>query len=379
MTSILAPFKLNLDHIPDTWGYYIANGQKNYSKLAAIKSLPKNNYDLKWYFWDKEFSQFNWFKNPDVTLEQAYALRAQQLRDTYDHLVLCYSGGSDSHQILHSFVNNNILLDEIHFHGSFKMDKTRLPISRHPSFKNVEIYHVAEPKIKELQKKWPNLKVDFYDWTDNMVNYYRENQSGDWLLAGNAMSTPNRGGRAHIHRSLRQTLDLSYNKKKVAYIWGQDKPRITKVDDKWYMYFIDTVLNEHTCAPSNETDELFFWSPYSEHLLVKQAHVLKAYFESDPMRMQFLEKMTVQHLRSDRWYEVIKPVIYPKSWDTSTYQTDKVSGLITERDWWFYDQDRSADVWNDSLTEIRNLDPYWRTGKFGLYIKGSLSKMYQFA
>jgi len=47
------------------------------------------------------------------SLDFLYALRARQLREKYDYLVLYFSGGADSTNILKTFIDNNIFLDEI--------------------------------------------------------------------------------------------------------------------------------------------------------------------------------------------------------------------------------------------------------------------------
>jgi len=55
----------------------------------------------------------DWSIEPTRPLQEMYRLRAQQIRDTYDYVVLYFSGGSDSITALNAFVKNNIHIDEI--------------------------------------------------------------------------------------------------------------------------------------------------------------------------------------------------------------------------------------------------------------------------
>ena len=372
----------------DNFGYYVANGQKYYSKVEAIMSLPANNYDIRWWFHDDVFESFNWQEEPVETLDDLYSERARQLRDEYDYLVLCFSGGADSIQVLETFERNNIPFDEIHWHGSFETDKTKLFLSKDPSFFNAEIYNIAEPRIRELQKKYPNLKVSSYDWTRDIINDYNSDKNFDWIYHAGCRFTPNMVGRSHIHSYTRDLRNLHDSGKKVAFVWGVDKPRIMLRPDGWYLFFLDVVTSLSTNVRSNllklnnEIDELFYWSPHGAKILAKQAHIIKRYIESDVARLNFFENMALGDLHIEKYYELIKPAIYPTTYNPLLPQCRKAKPIYTQRDWWFYNENnRAFKVWEDGLNLIQSsLDPYWlnkNTIKEG--IKGSPSKMYKFA
>jgi len=53
--------------------YYDDLGQKYYNKFDALRSGRKINL----YFYDKEFSEFNWKVEPKESLSELYRLRAQ--------------------------------------------------------------------------------------------------------------------------------------------------------------------------------------------------------------------------------------------------------------------------------------------------------------
>ena len=103
-----------LDPEPLRRGIYDV-GSENFStsKILALQQADKTNQPVTWHFHDQAFSKFNWLVEPPGSLEYYYSQRCQQIRDKYDYLILYYSGGADSHNILTSFWKNKIHIDEI--------------------------------------------------------------------------------------------------------------------------------------------------------------------------------------------------------------------------------------------------------------------------
>jgi hypothetical protein len=371
----------------DNFGYYVANNKKYYSKIEAIMSLPKGNQDLRWWFYDEVFDSFSW-EEPIETLDELYTERAKQLRDSYDHLVLCYSGGADSGNILEIFDRNNIKLDEINFHGSFKTDKTREFLSKDPSFFNAEVYNIAEPRILELKKRWPNLIVNHYDWTDSITETYNKDVNYDWIYETGSRFTPNMVARSNIHSFNREVKLLHDSNKKIAYIWGVDKPRVRFENGQWYIFFLDILMTLSTNSKSklknltNEVDELFYWSPNSVKILAKQAHTIKNYIQADPMRFDFIKRMNMGDLHIEDYYDLIKPAIYPTTFNPMLPQCHKAKPIYTERDWWFYDKNsRAFQIWEDGLKMITDSvgEQWLNKGNIEHGVVGSISKFYKFA
>ena len=58
--------------------------------------ITQNDYNspIRFYFHDHLFKKFDWTVEPDVSLQNLYKLRAQQIRDEYDYVILSFSGGS---------------------------------------------------------------------------------------------------------------------------------------------------------------------------------------------------------------------------------------------------------------------------------------------
>ena len=102
-----------MNSLKDRLGYYLVGWKKFHNKTLALLESKKTGYDLVWVFNNDVYGKIDWTIPIHDSLENLYKKRAQQLRDQYDYLVLYFSGGADSLNILHSFINNNIFLDEI--------------------------------------------------------------------------------------------------------------------------------------------------------------------------------------------------------------------------------------------------------------------------
>jgi hypothetical protein len=96
-------------HQTPQW-YYQVGPKQFQSKILAITESTVSGQPVEFIFNDQLYSKFNWTVEPDLTLEQLYAARAWELRNKYDYLVLHFSGGADSTNILETFIKNNIFL-----------------------------------------------------------------------------------------------------------------------------------------------------------------------------------------------------------------------------------------------------------------------------
>ena len=94
-------------------GYYLVNGLEFDSKLQACIYATQLNKDVKWIFNDWMFSKYPWHVEPSETLDQLYDQRARQLREKYDYIIISYSGGADSHNIVSSFIRQGLHIDEL--------------------------------------------------------------------------------------------------------------------------------------------------------------------------------------------------------------------------------------------------------------------------
>jgi hypothetical protein len=143
----------------DIFGYYTVGKLKMYSQIEAVEVSQRLNLPIDWHFNEEVFNRCDWTVEPTESISNLYQKRCEQLREKYDHLVLVYSGGADSDNILNFFIENNVRLDEVVSFIDYEGSQNKL------SKFNAEIFEVAIPKIKNIQEKQPLLKHTIIDTT----------------------------------------------------------------------------------------------------------------------------------------------------------------------------------------------------------------------
>ena len=83
----------------DRLGYYRVGWKKFYNKTLALLESNKTGYKIDWVFNNDIYGKIDWTLPVLESLDLLYALRARQLREKYDYLVLYFSGGADSTNI----------------------------------------------------------------------------------------------------------------------------------------------------------------------------------------------------------------------------------------------------------------------------------------
>lgn len=261
--------------------YYDEQGNKYLTNLDAIAS----GKDCWFYYYDEIFDKVPWKIEPTETLETLYKLRAQKIRDTYDYVIVCFSGGADSTNVLESFYYNNIHIDEIVMVGAFSQDKFVGDDSNH----NAEIYYSAYPTLASLNL--PNTKIttiDYSIWFDDPNNFSLiRNYGNEW--------TKHLGHRKSVHCLFWKDFKYfvgAHNNKKTCYVLGNDKIAYFR-KEKAYITITNTSITDYGNSYSEENfDRVNFYTSYDEtalDILRKQAHVVHSYdkIENVRNRMQF--------------------------------------------------------------------------------------------
>lgn len=208
-------------------GYWEINGKYFFNKAECLKYATENKIfnSIKYNFFDSVYKSLDWTKEPTETLNELYLKRALQLRDKYDYLILCFSGGSDSTNILNTFLKNNIRLDEIYTVYPVSVIEKLLPqFDKNDNNEYNLIFEYVEaalPKLKEVSVTHPNIKITIDDSSTRSIQFV-ESTSVDKLFFSGYMTSPTLSGQYMLAERLRSLAD----KKKVAAICGLDKPRI---------------------------------------------------------------------------------------------------------------------------------------------------------
>jgi hypothetical protein len=333
------------------FGWFQVGDFKSFSKYESWQHLKNNNIssnDIFFNFNDDTISNINWEIEPTESIENLYAARAKQLRDTYDYIVLVYSGGIDSHVALESFLSNNIKVDEIITCYNSKLEKT--------SKFNQEIYNIAIPYLESLKNL--DTKINLIDIGPIIENQFYDNvHLNTFLYASNgslnAWTSALRSG--HFKMLNSHHCEIARKGKSICYVWGFEKPTIlldnTSYTFRYYDFAIDVASKNYInkYIYKNElkmfTDEAFFISKEMPEINVKQCHLIINYFnKSNSLHEDLVEDRHLANTgpfvmhSSNKWLtkRKIEDIIYPRY--NQNFGDDKVKGSIifTTRDSWFF-------------------------------------------
>ena len=141
----------------------------------ALIEEKKTGYTIEWIFNDNVYGNIDWTIPIETPLIDLYKKRACQLREEYDYLILYYSGGADSTNVLHAFIDNNIFIDEIimHFPEPVKKTINDRDISNENYFSEVEYAAVAH--LKKYKNTIPtNTKIKIQDFTKTGIEILKK-------------------------------------------------------------------------------------------------------------------------------------------------------------------------------------------------------------
>lgn len=267
---------------PRRYGHYQVGDLVVYSKVEAIELSIRLGSTPTWHYNDEVFSSMDWSKEPDRNLSDFYKDRARQIRDAYDHVVLFYSGGADSHNMLESFLHAGVRIDEIASFHSLDADRDR------DSEFNKEIFQTAIPVVESFKRQGRLSSETQHRLIDMGEIIDRFCQDIDWLdfpyMIGSAVSI-NNVARSHLRKYIRDWADIIDQGKRLVLVWGHDKPRIMSEGSRFFLNFMDIFDNcvstkIQQSVPAGWYDEIFYSTPDLPEMVVKQAHVIKRFLEN---------------------------------------------------------------------------------------------------
>jgi len=248
--------------------FYYSKQKIFHSKIEALE----NDGNVFFYYHDQEYDKLNWNVEPALNIKELYKLNALRIREKYDKLILCYSGGYDSTQVLETFIFNNIKLDKIVTVGAFSQDAN----SDSDENMNIEAYKNAFPLIKKYNLSEIYEVFDYTKLFDNPSNFMLNEYGHNWIdKVGSYFS---------LHHFFWHNLEEiivpnSWRDKKTGIIFGMDKPYLffDLSNNKFYFSFRDSVINSYGNRYSSlYSDRLFFyWDINFPDILLKQLHTIK--------------------------------------------------------------------------------------------------------
>lgn len=354
-------------------GYYTVGENVYFSKVQALIAGTETNQFPQWNFNNDVYAKMDWQHEPETDILELYRLRAQQLRDKYDYIRIECSGGSDSTQALFGFLLNGIHVDEIVFRYPKAGCETLPTDTRNYKCENTlsEFEFATKPLLNWVATNYPQVKITVHDYSSDML--VNEDRDESWVFSAKEFLQPGHVTKFPNYQTIDHKL-LADGGKSICVLYGIDKPKICIREGKWYLYFMDfqaNYANPDIGDYTNITNEYFFWSPDLPEISVKQAHIVKRWFNNpDNRHMQFLAQWPNHSVSQRTTYEsMIKPLIYP-DYDPLTFQVSKPgSNFYSEMDHWFYEKFKDHKLYTSWQAGIKfvekNIDPKYFNREMG--------------
>jgi hypothetical protein len=266
--------------------YYTGDGKYFTSKIQAVEYASKSNLPLNYYYFDDVYKKVNWGIEPAESIDFLYKVQAQKIRDEYDYVVLMYSGGYDSTNILEVFHFNNIKIDKIVVTGAFSKDTSNYKDQNH----NAEIYLNAFPYLEDLGLNSITQVIDNSTLYNDPANFSIFEYGDDWADHIGSRFSPHHFFWRDLDRHVE--IPVEYKDKKIAFIWGTDKPLLQKNQNgSLFFCFMDTVITSYGRVNQpfkyNVTNINFYWDPTFPAILTKQLHMIKKLYLEDNISLPY--------------------------------------------------------------------------------------------
>jgi len=316
-------------------GYYEVNGLKFYNKLQAILYANLTKADISWNFNREIFDNTDWKIEPNLSLDSLYRIRSTQIREQFDYVILMCSGGADSTNMLYSFINNNIKVDEIVFgaplSGLNNWDQNLKDKSANNTV--TETFVAQIPLMNQVSQTNPEIKITLHDYFEDILQM----KTDSWIYESSAHWIHFSGATRHSLDKFAHIKNLAESGKRIGVVYGIDKPVILRdTEGKLHSVITDPVVNVVTPhfreRYTNVESVLYYYTPDLPELLIKQAHeVCRAIYDpknsyarsliwdwTTPLEFQKSAQRVSAYQRS------IIPFIYPSMSDRfSVWQADK--------------------------------------------------------
>lgn len=335
-------------------GYYTVNGITYTDKVKALYASTQCGSQVFWH-WHDQFNHVAWTSESPYTLREVYRRRAQQLRDQYKWLVLSFSGGSDSFTVLHSFLHNNIHLDEIFVRWPLKATQkiyTPTALNIDPSNTLSEWELTILPQLNYVRDNFPNTKITVYDCSDDILT--TEFNDDQLVIQGDRFNPGYWGKFGSMSETEKIMLDQGQS---VCMIFGVDKPQICVKENRVYCYFLDILVNSAR-ALSDRYDrvaEPFFWSPNCPEVTHTQARVIYKHLLNNPKLGELVDwGLPFQMNRKIIWDQAIRPVVYP-DYDVRWFQASKEANSIDCKQdsyLWLPENKKQIESWKNAVDNV---------------------------
>lgn len=341
-SDTLAPVDLVARH-----GYYRVGDRCFSNKVLALQEATRTRQEVNWHFNDAVFCQQDWRSSLPISLADLYRERAQQLRDKYDYLVLCWSGGADSTTVLDSFLRNDIRLDEVVVLWPLTKSQGKYQPSRSIKSTNMmsEWDYSLRPRLDRLQNSHPEIRITIGDMLTNLSHDEDREDTIRMAEKHNYCTIQ----RCRVLDGIMRDRSDRYNQ--VAAIFGVGPVELVILDEWLTVEFGDTM--SHALSTTDVTAEgwlrnieYFYWTPDMPEIVKQQAHAMADHLDRCPQDRQYwsyysLDRNGVRRVlrkANDEMVRTIRRSVIYDTWDHSILQVNKARDTHFHHDnfHWFY-------------------------------------------
>jgi len=298
--------------------FYSVGNQHFKNKVEALIESHRTQIPVKWdpniTFWQNECDKFIPDEWANFKITDLYKTRALQLREKYDYLILNYSGGMDSWNILYTFLVNNIKLDEIHVKSSDDVDEKIdvYSFSTNSSNFHSEWKFNILPDLQYLQTYYPQIKITISNYIKNCLDTETINSFTDKLFNANCYI-----GVFELMRQTQTSPTIKNNTSlKIGDIWGIDKPSFHILENgDMGMYFVDSTFSvAHDSFPAAQ--EFFYYTPDLPQLTIIQSIMMYKYIIANSNIAEFRPYFSIDRVHTRKF----NPSLYQlwlKDWSST--------------------------------------------------------------
>jgi len=342
-------------------GYWKIGNVEYANKMQAFFAAQEQNLgpdSVSYHYNDLWWDQADWSKEPPETLDELYVRRARQLREKYDTIIIRFSGGSDSANILRTFVDNNIKVDVVAMavYSDGDPDWTISP-------NNIEKRLLALPLIEQLKDQGAEFKAVVSDYGD-ALSILKDRP--EWYLDYN---TPKLTMVELLNFQCTRAPEYQeYNNSRTCTIVGKDKPGVWCSNGKiWFWKVYD--FYSHMTQPCNDMiPEPFYWSADMPEIPIKQSHVVKNFYK-DKLEGGNMVKFDMHSLTFTGKCRLI-PLIYPKYYGYIDPFDKELPYYDMSKDVVQWKKENDFSVWSPRIMGTDwtcHLSPYYQTWVDGIH------------
>lgn len=236
------------------------------NKWYAIQYAMANpQHAYRAYCQDSNWDKADWSVEPQQDIKQLEKQHAENLRNKYKTLGLCYSGGVDSSTVLKTFIDNQIPLDYIFVWY----------VNDHTVSYNKDV-QLAMQYLKQHQSKLMGAKIIYGKKLDHLegnsiYNFQKDIRNTNWQLRFHHLG--------HEENLKQRRSDIYYEiKENGCIITGSNKPYVYKDQKGFYVQYVD-YDDENWGQPLLE----MFWQGANPTLQIKQGHLAKRWLQENDL------------------------------------------------------------------------------------------------